>query len=220
MANYQQADLGALTVVSAAPFVMNGYAIDQAVSLEDSYIQFFNAAATADVTMGTTRPLWEQERLVGSSGTFSFNGKGIEFTTGLVIASTKDHWDVVANINAAGCDVMITEGRSGYRHNYAKKDLGAKQLVAAPCTFGGFCGENIDGATAFIQLFDAAAAGDVTLGTTKPVLEYELANNDNPTEALGPNGVEFTLGLVIASTTAHWGGTASGGGVDVMLIYD
>ena len=64
----------------------------------------------------------------------------------------------------------------------------------------------------FVQVFDAATAGAVTLGTTVPNLEFPVAASGNVFISLGP-GFRFHAGLQLASTTLHEGSVASAAGV-------
>lgn len=69
---------------------------------------------------------------------------------------------------------------------------------------------NGDAAVRYIQCFDKAATGDVTLGTTVP--DFVIPLNSNAVAALehiGPfgDGVRFYLGLVVAVTTTATGST-------------
>jgi hypothetical protein len=79
-----------------------------------------------------------------------------------------------------------------------------------------FNASHIDAVDTFIQLFDAASTGDVTLGTTTPnaVLSLPAGNGtlrSHVYEPLGGQdgmGVAFTLGMVAAVTTTVSGNTA------------
>lgn len=67
-------------------------------------------------------------------------------------------------------------------------------------------------ADAFVQLFDAAAAADVTLGTTTPtwvVMTIFGAGPVSSGDGLPTHGLVFRLGLVVASTTTPTGLTGN-----------
>lgn len=69
---------------------------------------------------------------------------------------------------------------------------------------------NTTGAAAYIQLFDAAAITEVTLGTTLPVFVLKSAANDPAThDGIPAGGVVFTRGVCAASTTAVLGSTGA-----------
>lgn len=64
-------------------------------------------------------------------------------------------------------------------------------------------------ATRFLQVFDAAATADVTLGTTEPRLVIALASANDQVQRRF-EGAKFQLGLVVAGTTTARGGTTGG----------
>jgi hypothetical protein len=65
---------------------------------------------------------------------------------------------------------------------------------------------NVEVADSFLLMFDAAAIGDVTVGTTIP--DYVVPNDANGIVNMSfPFGLHFLLGLVIASTTTTNGST-------------
>lgn len=66
---------------------------------------------------------------------------------------------------------------------------------------------NTTAAAAYIQMFDAAAIADVTLGTTLPlwVVKSPASDVSNPDNPLPQRGVVFQKGVVVASTTTPTG---------------
>ena len=71
---------------------------------------------------------------------------------------------------------------------------------------------NTTGADAYIQLFDAAAAADVTVGTTVPdwvVLSDFGAGLTSLGDGLPTDGLLFKLGVVAASCTTPTGNSAA-----------
>lgn len=89
-------------------------------------------------------------------------------------------------------------------------DSGALALVATGATNVGAVSVHV--ATAgFLQLFDAAAAANVTLGTTLPTLSFYIpVNNETPFQ-LGDRVFYFPRGLVYAITTTRTGSTLRAG---------
>jgi hypothetical protein len=72
----------------------------------------------------------------------------------------------------------------------------------------------------FVQIFDAASGGAVTLGTTNPDMEFQVAGNQtNNYTAMGDSGTTFTSGIVIASTTLEKGSVGSAAGVQCFVLY-
>ncbi len=63
-----------------------------------------------------------------------------------------------------------------------------------------------------MQIFDAALTTDVTLGTTNPDLEIQLAAS-TPLLLSLTGGLRFMKGIVIACTTGEKGATPTGAGV-------
>ena len=71
---------------------------------------------------------------------------------------------------------------------------------------------NTTGADAYLQLFDAAAAADVTVGTTIPdwvVMSDFGVGLVSQSDGLPTNGLSFRLGLVAASTTTPTGSSGA-----------
>jgi hypothetical protein len=75
---------------------------------------------------------------------------------------------------------------------------------------------NSSAATCFVQMFNALAA-NVTLGTTVPDYQIQVAANSTFSSNEPPEGLIFPTGLVIASTTTDGGLTGSAAGVEVYL---
>ena len=107
---------------------------------------------------------------------------------------------------------------SRYRNNALTN---TKILVrSGPATLSGFTVNNPNGSEIFIQMFDAAATGDVTLGSTvcdEPI--KVAANGSVAVFQKGPISF-FDLGLVIAATTTEGGSTAPASAVSVTLRYN
>ena len=74
---------------------------------------------------------------------------------------------------------------------------------------------------AYIQLFDAAAAADITLGTTKPswVIMIDQGTGEvSAGDGLPTHGVVFINGIVIASTTTPTGSTTRETDVRIVIV--
>lgn len=83
---------------------------------------------------------------------------------------------------------------------------GRVQLVAVRAFQAGLA------ADAYVQLFDAAAISDVTVGTTKPtwvVMTDFGAGEVSGGDGLPTHGLIFERGIVVASTTTATGLTGS-----------
>lgn len=93
------------------------------------------------------------------------------------------------------------------------------QVQNAAASLYGLYAINTSAATAWIQCFDAANAGAVTLGTTSPDVEfYVLAGGQGPFLPLGTPQA-FSSGIFCASTTAEKGSSASASGVILFASY-
>lgn len=77
---------------------------------------------------------------------------------------------------------------------------------------------NNSGAIAYVQVFDALAGG-VTLGTTVPDMEFELAIGAQLQIPFPDEGVAFTTALTAYSTTAPQGSTGSAAGVSGTALF-
>lgn len=98
------------------------------------------------------------------------------------------------------------------------RDLGAKvQQFTGKQTVFGLTIVNNQAAIAFIQLFDALSA-NVTLGTTNPDYEIQVAASSSLAVNFSAAGVVFKIGLVAGSTTAEKGAAASAAGVQVFFF--
>lgn len=72
---------------------------------------------------------------------------------------------------------------------------------------------NAQAVAGFLQLFDVATAGAVTLGTTVPNWEFGFAASVSVDVPLPIGGLKFRNGLQAASTTGEKGAAASAAGV-------
>lgn len=71
------------------------------------------------------------------------------------------------------------------------------------------CG-NPNASIIFIQVFDVATAGGVTLGTTAPTLSFQVDASSTVGFALPINGMAFANGIQMAATTTATNNTAPG----------
>ena len=103
------------------------------------------------------------------------------------------------------------------RHKLPYHDATADDTVAPIKTAAGKLhsieASQVDSVDNFIQLFDAAAAGDVNLGTTTPVFVILIPAGDGSLRGgvirdFGVDGLDFQLGIHVAVTTTVAGSTA------------
>jgi hypothetical protein len=68
-----------------------------------------------------------------------------------------------------------------------------------------------------IQLFDAASAGDVSVGTTVAAYTFFIDNGIGRLISV-PMPIPFALGIVVASTTTRTG-SSTGGSTSIEIVY-
>jgi len=85
-------------------------------------------------------------------------------------------------------------------------------IKATPGTLVGLQILNTTGASAYVQLFDAATSA-VNLGTTTPIMEQLVGSGAQVDVPLPSDGILFTTAISAASATAEGGGTGSASGV-------
>ena len=99
---------------------------------------------------------------------------------------------------------------------YSEKKIHNSLVATAVLSVGHRCALmavrtiNTTAADAYLQLFDAASASDVSVGTTVPdwVVQAD-ANDPSVGDGLPTDGIIFDNGIVIASTTTATGNTAA-----------
>ncbi len=82
---------------------------------------------------------------------------------------------------------------------------------------------NVNSTDAFLQIFDAAAAADVTLGTTTPAQSYLIPKGDGTARGahsvgLPDEGLPLDNGLVIAATTTVASSGAPSSNIEVNMV--
>lgn len=93
-------------------------------------------------------------------------------------------------------------------------------VATSAVTVLGVTVENNQGATTYVQSFNAASAGSVTLGTTTPAFETMVAANLMGFEPIpAAIGSAFSTGYCYAATTASKGASGSAAGVNVTVWY-
>jgi len=91
------------------------------------------------------------------------------------------------------------------------------QLAGGPSNLKSITVVNSSAAAAFVQFFDLAP-GSVTLGTTVPILEVEVASGGTVGIAYpGDSALLFGVAISVASTTLDGGSVGSAAGVSVTL---
>lgn len=86
----------------------------------------------------------------------------------------------------------------------------ATLLQGGRCNLTGLLAINTTVADAYVQVFNAAAAADVTVGTTVPDwVIFSPPGDVSEENSIPAPGMIFTLGIVVASTTTPTNATAA-----------
>jgi len=93
-------------------------------------------------------------------------------------------------------------------HSVALDDAPGVAVKASQGLLYGWHIKNRDPTACYVQIFNAAAVGDVTLGTTKPKLSVGIEANGKA-EASFERPFTFDTGIVIFSTETAEGSTAA-----------
>jgi len=97
----------------------------------------------------------------------------------------------------------------------------ATVLVGHRCILTGACVINTTGADAYVQLFDAAAVTDVSVGTTIPTWAIQTDFGKglvNESSNIPEGGISFVNGIVGASCTTPTGSTGAAQHVRLAII--
>lgn len=81
-------------------------------------------------------------------------------------------------------------------------------------------GVNGDAAVRYLQLFDSATTGAVTLGTTTPTAVLAIPSSGDGPFAVDCKGLVFYAGLVYAVTTTSTGSTGPTAAATLTLGYE
>lgn len=120
---------------------------------------------------------------------------------------------------AGGLPVTIVPATQGGVDTYSAALQATATLVkGSPGQIYGYYFFNVNAAVSYVQLFDAATAGAVTLGTTVPKLSFGLIAGGGANQEWD-EGIQFTLGIVVAVTTTRAGSTNPTSAVDINLMY-
>ena len=90
--------------------------------------------------------------------------------------------------------------------------------------FGGYMFINLNATAAYIQVFNLATSGAVTLGTTTPTFVVPLPANSTAANGAGANleltnGIAMSTGIQVAATTTPTGATTVTTGLTGFVLY-
>jgi hypothetical protein len=97
-------------------------------------------------------------------------------------------------------------------------------VSGAASKFGGYMFINLNATPAYIQVFNLATSGAVTLGTTTPTFVVPLPANNTAANGAGANleltnGIAMSTGIQIAATTTPTGATTVTTGLTGFVLY-
>ena len=104
---------------------------------------------------------------------------------------------------------------------YFKSNLTATAVLAkaGSVTIGSYNISNPNSSPVFIQVFNAATAGAVTLGTTPPTFVLTVPAANGVLDGNLAGSYNLPLGMVVAATTTATGNTAPTSAVPITIFY-
>lgn len=119
-------------------------------------------------------------------------------------------------------DVPATSGgwsKWSTPHDNSNTPLTTKAAVKGSAgQLGGYIIYNPNASVAYVQVFDAATTGAVTLGTTRPDMVIPIPASSGANLEIG-KGAAFASGIVVAATTADSNATAPGTGLTCTFLF-
>lgn len=94
----------------------------------------------------------------------------------------------------------------------------AALVHAGDCKFGGYFIYNSNDAEIYLQVYAAASAGAVTVGTTAPIARYAIPATAGANLELD-RGLYAVSGIVIAATTTATGSSAPTNGLELTIYW-
>jgi len=97
-------------------------------------------------------------------------------------------------------------------------------VSGAVAKFGGYMFMNLNSTPAYIQVFNLATSGAVTLGTTTPTFVVPIPANSTAANGAGANleltvGIAMSTGIQVAATTTPTGATTVTTGLTGFVLY-
>ena len=151
------------------------------------------------------------------------SGTGGSGTQRVIIDSSQFNGNVSSNAQTAGTPVVPVSQTAG---GVTPKRLSALSttVTAIKSSAGGQlimlqCG-NTNTSEEYVQVFDVATAGGVTLGTTTPTLSIPVAASNTGGLAISTIGIQFANGIQVAATTTATGSSAPATALDCNAAYN
>lgn len=224
--SYTTAQSSALSLTTAGALRVDGSAVTQPVSGTVTTTPPANASTNIAQINGVT-PLMGN----GTTGTGSLRVTISSDNTAFSVNAIQSGTYTVAQGTPAAAGnawpvTLVPQTGNGWSKFSTPKNNSNTALTntvvavksSAAGELGGYIVYNPNASVAYIQVFDVATAGGVTLGTTRPdmVIPVPASSGANLEFA---NGVNFANGIQIAATTTDSGSTALGSGLTVTMVY-
>ena len=190
-----------------------------AVKPDNSVWTLTGTSANVDVTnsVAVTGTFWQATQPV--SGTF---WQATQPVSGTVTANQ----GTAAAASSAWPVTLVPQTGNGWSKWSTPKNNSNTPLTAtvvavkssAAGELGGYIVFNNNATQSYLQIFDVATAGAVTLGSTAPDMVVPIPANSGANLEITV-GVAFANGIQIAATTTDSGNTAPGAGLTVTIFY-
>ncbi len=146
--------------------------------------------------------------------------------------SGNQHSKAVLEMQSSGDPVKINSGNplpvtvgNGIAAAASKKQLAVTSLAlvnGAACTlysYDLYSPSTSTDADVYLQIFDAATTGAVTLGSTAPVQSVGVAGAHGGSNLAMAAGIAFASGIVVAATTTQTGSTLANKAMTVNMSF-
>lgn len=125
--------------------------------------------------------------------------------------------------HGSGCEDQDMTEQTAFPHNNVSVNATAELVSASARRLNDLHVFHLNTADVFIQIFDAVAAADVTVGTTTADIAYLVPASDGTNrgalDKMFSVPLYFTDGIVIAVTTTPTGNTSPAAAAHVALTY-
>jgi hypothetical protein len=147
--------------------------------------------------------------------------------SGTVNATQSGTWTVQPGntANTTSWNMNMAPSTTGGWSVSSQTNLTSTATVSgAASKFGGYMFINLNAAPAYIQVFNLATSGAVTLGTTTPTFVVPIPANSTAANGAGANlemanGIAMSTGIQVAATTTPTGATTVTTGLTGFVLY-
>lgn len=178
----------------------------QSITTLNGKIDTLNTNVTAAIPAGTNEIGGVNVTKIAGTAASVNSGNKDAGTQRIVLATDQP---ALTNPQPATIPLKTTGGWTPKRLSALSTTVTAIKSSAAGSLGMLVCG-NPNASIIFIQVFDVATAGAVTLGTTVPDLSFQVDASSSIGFALPVNGMAFANGMQVAATTTATGSSAPG----------